>query len=137
MNLGGAKQFPFGRVKMTAATHSSSMPDGSYGGNPGGFLIETAQGHFYYSGDTALTRNMKLIGDSASLKFAVLCIGDNFTMGPEDAARAAGFLEVKEVVGVHYDTFPPIEINRNEAIREFADRQLSLNLLDIGASKEF
>jgi L-ascorbate metabolism protein UlaG (beta-lactamase superfamily) len=137
MNLGGAKQFPFGRVKMTAATHSSSMPDGSYGGNPGGFLVETPQGHFYYSGDTALTRNMKLIGDSASLKFAVLCIGDNFTMGPEDAARAAGFLEVKEVVGVHYDTFPPIEIDRNEAIREFADRQLRLHLLDIGASKEF
>lgn len=137
MNLGGAKAFPFGRVKMTAATHSSSMPDGSYGGNPGGFLVETKQGHFYYSGDTALTRNMKLIGDSASLKFAVLCIGDNFTMGPEDAARAAGFLEVKEVVGVHYDTFPPIEINRNEAVRDFADLGINLHLLKIGASKDF
>jgi len=137
MNIGGAKQFPFGRVKMTNSVHSSSMPDGSYGGNPGGFLIETPQGHFYYSGDTALTRNMKLIGDSASLKFAVLCIGDNFTMGPEDAARAADFLEVKEVVGVHYDTFPPIEIDKNEAVRAFADRQIRLHLLDIGASKEF
>jgi L-ascorbate metabolism protein UlaG (beta-lactamase superfamily) len=113
------------------------MPDGSYGGNPAGFLVETEQGHFYYSGDTALTRNMKLIGDSACLKLAILCIGDNFTMGPADAARAAGFLEVKEVVGVHYDTFPAIEIDRNEAIREFADRQLRLNLLEIGGSKEF
>jgi L-ascorbate metabolism protein UlaG (beta-lactamase superfamily) len=137
MNLGGAWEFPFGRVKMTAATHSSSMPDGSYGGNPAGFLVETKQGHFYYSGDTALTRNMKLIGDSASLKFAVLCIGDNFTMGPEDASRAATFLEVKETVGVHYDTFPPIEINHNEAVREFADRGLNLHLLPIGGSKDF
>jgi L-ascorbate metabolism protein UlaG (beta-lactamase superfamily) len=137
MNLGGAWEFPFGRVKMTAATHSSSMPDGSYGGNPAGFLVETKQGHFYYSGDTALTRNMKLIGDSASLKFAVLCIGDNFTMGPEDAARAATFLEVKDVVGVHYDTFPPIEIDRNEAVREFAGRGLNLHLLPIGESKDF
>lgn len=137
MNLGGAKEFPFGRVKMTAATHSSSMPDGSYGGNPAGFLVETPQGHFYYSGDTALTRNMKLIGDSASLKFAVLCIGDNFTMGPGDAARAAGFLEVTDVVGVHYDTFPPIEIDKNEAVREFSDHRINLHLLEIGASKEF
>jgi L-ascorbate metabolism protein UlaG (beta-lactamase superfamily) len=137
MNLGGAWEFPFGRVKMTAATHSSSMPDGSYGGNPAGFLVESKWGHFYYSGDTALTRNMKLIGDSASLKFAVLCIGDNFTMGPEDAARAATFLEVKDVVGVHYDTFPPIEIDRNEAVREFAGRGLNLHLLPIGESKDF
>jgi L-ascorbate metabolism protein UlaG (beta-lactamase superfamily) len=137
MNLGGAWEFPFGRVKMTAATHSSSMPDGSYGGNPAGFLVESKWGHFYYSGDTALTRNMKLIGDSASLKFAVLCIGDNFTMGPEDAARAATFLEVKDVVGVHYDTFPPIEIDKKEAVREFAGRGLELHLLPIGGSKDF
>ncbi|MBE2179330.1 MAG: metal-dependent hydrolase [Chthoniobacterales bacterium] len=137
MNLGGAFTFPFGRVKMTAATHSSSMPDGSYGGNPAGFLVETKQGHFYYSGDTALTRNMKLIGDSASLKFVVLCVGDNFTMGPEDAARAAIFLEAREVVGVHYDTFPPIEIDHAEARSAFADHGLNLHLLGIGKSVEF
>jgi L-ascorbate metabolism protein UlaG (beta-lactamase superfamily) len=69
---------------------------------------------------------MKLIGDSASLKFAVLCIGDNFTMGPEEAARAAGFLEVKEVVGVHYDTIPAIEIDRNESCCRVEMSQLSL-----------
>lgn len=137
MNIGGAWNFPFGRVKMTSATHSSSMPDGSYGGSPAGFLVETKRGHFYYSGDTALTRNLGLIGDSASLKFAILCIGDNFTMGPEDAARAANFLEVKDVVGVHYDTFPPIEIDRKEAVREFAERGLNLHLLPIGGSREF
>ena len=113
------------------------MPDGSYGGNPAGFLVETKQGLFYYSGDTALTRNMKLIGDSASLKFVVLCIGDNFTMGPEDAARAANFLEAKEVVGVHYDTFPPIEIDHAEARGEFADRGINLHLPKIGSSIDF
>ncbi len=137
MNLGGAWKFPFGRVKMIPALHSSVLPDGTYGGNPGGFLVETGEGNFYYSGDTALTRDMKLVGESASLKFAVLCIGDNFTMGPADAARAANFVEATEVVGVHYDTFPPIEIDHHEAAREFADRAARLHLLKIGASKEF
>lgn len=137
MNLGGAFTFPFGRVKMTSATHSSSMPDGSYGGNPAGFLVETKHGHFFYSGDTALTRNMKLIGDSASLKFAVLCIGDNFTMGPDDAVRAAMFLETKHVVGVHYDTFPLIEIDRAEARSAFADHGIKLHLPAIGESVTF
>ena len=137
MNLGGAKQFPFGRVKMIPALHSSVLPDGTYGGNPGGFLVKTNGGNFYYSGDTALTRDMKLIAEKASLKFAVLCIGDNFTMGPADAARAASFVEVTEVVGVHYDTFPPIEIDHADAVREFADRAARLHLLEIGESTEF
>jgi L-ascorbate metabolism protein UlaG (beta-lactamase superfamily) len=137
MNLGGAFRFPFGRVKMTSATHSSSMPDGSYGGNPAGFLVETKRGHFFYSGDTALTRNMKLIGDSSSLKFVVLCIGDNFTMGPDDAVRAAMFLESKQVVGVHYDTFPLIEIDHAEARHAFSDHGITLHLPGIGESVEF
>ena len=137
MNLGGAFLFPFGRVKMVPALHSSVLPDGTYGGNPGGFLVESESGNFYYSGDTALTRDLKLVGESASLKFAVLCIGDNFTMGPVDAARAANFVEAEEVVGVHYDTFPPIEIDHHEAIREFSDRGAKLHLLKIGESREF
>jgi L-ascorbate metabolism protein UlaG (beta-lactamase superfamily) len=137
MNIGGGHNFPFGRAKMTNAVHSSSLPDGTYGGNAGGFLIETKEGNFFYSGDTALTHSMKLIGESASLKFAVLCIGDNFTMGPEDAARAADFIEARDVIGVHYDTFPPIEIDHHEAIREFTDRGATLHLLEIGASKQF
>lgn len=137
MNLGGAFNFPFGRVKMIPALHSSVLPDGAYGGNPGGFLVESEGGNFYYSGDTALTRDMKLVGESASLKFAVLCIGDNFTMGPGDAARAANFVEAAEVVGVHYDTFPPIEIDHHDAIRDFSDRGANLHLLKIGESREF
>lgn len=137
MNHGGAFRFPFGRVKFTPAIHSSVMPDGAYGGNPGGFLVETSEGNFYYSGDTALSLDMKLIGESTSLKFAVLCIGDNFTMGPEDAARAANFVECQEIVGVHYDTFPPIEIDHHRAIRIFSEAGKTLHLLDIGSSMEF
>jgi L-ascorbate metabolism protein UlaG (beta-lactamase superfamily) len=92
LNHGGATKTDFGRVKLTAAIHSSSMPDGSYGGNPCGFVIESSDGNFYYSGDTALTMDMKLIGETTKLRFAVFPIGDFFTMGIEDALRAADFV---------------------------------------------
>ena len=120
MNHGGAATTAFGRVKLTAAIHSSSMPDGSYGGNPAGFVIETSDGNFYYSGDSALTYDMKLIGEQTKLRFAVLPIGDFFTMGIDDALRAADFVGVQKIVGVHYDTFPPIEHDR-AAARKAAD----------------
>lgn len=116
MNHGGAARTDFGRVKLTSAIHSSSMPDGSYGGNPCGFVIEAAEGNFYYSGDTALTSDMRLIAETTSLKFAVFPIGDFFTMGIEDALRAAEFVAVKKFVGVHYDTFPPIKLDRAAAL---------------------
>ena len=106
MNHGGAAAMEFGRVKLTSAIHSSSMPDGSYGGNPCGFVIESSDGNFYYSGDTALTYDMKLIAEQTQLRFAVFPIGDFFTMGIEDAVRAAEFVGVSRFVGVHYDTFP-------------------------------
>lgn len=117
MNHGGAAQTPFGRVKLTSAIHSSSMPDGSYGGNPCGFVVETSEGNFYYSGDTALTLDMKLIAEQTELRFAVLPIGDFFTMGIEDAVRAAEFVGAAKFVGVHYDTFPPIKLEREAALR--------------------
>jgi L-ascorbate metabolism protein UlaG (beta-lactamase superfamily) len=104
MNHGGAATMEFGRVKMTAAVHSSSMPDGSYGGEPCGYVIESTDGSFYYSGDTALTLDMKLIAEQTSLRFAVLPVGDFYTMGIEDALRAAEFVGTSKVVGVHYDT---------------------------------
>jgi L-ascorbate metabolism protein UlaG (beta-lactamase superfamily) len=137
MNHGGGFNFDFGRLTYTWALHSSSMPDGSYGGNPGGFLVEAAEGAFYYSGDTALTFDMKLIAEATTLKFAVLPIGDNFTMGARDATRAAGFLGVKDVVGVHYDTFPPIKIDHAAAHAAFAARGVTLHLPEIGASVNF
>ncbi|HEX4668175.1 MAG TPA: metal-dependent hydrolase [Chthoniobacterales bacterium] len=120
MNHGGAANTPFGRVKLTAAIHSSSMPDGSYGGNPCGFVVETSDGNFYYSGDTALTWDMKLIGEQTKLRFAVLPIGDFFTMGIDDAIRAADMVGVNKIVGVHYDTFPPIKLD-HEAARKTAE----------------
>jgi L-ascorbate metabolism protein UlaG (beta-lactamase superfamily) len=128
MNHGGAAKTSFGRVKVTAAVHSSSMPDGSYGGNPCGFVVESSSGNFYYSGDTALTSDMKLIGEQTKLSFAVLPIGDFFIMGIEDAVRAASLVGVTRIVGVHYDTFPPIQIDRAAARKtaEAAGKELLL-----------
>lgn len=119
MNHGGGFNFEFGRVKFVNAVHSSTLPDGSNGGNAGGFVVESADGNFYYSGDTALTLDMKLIGESTKLKFAALCIGDNFTMGADDAIKAAEFVRCNEILGVHYDTFPPIEIDHTLAVEKF------------------
>lgn len=132
MNHGGAWRFEFGRVKYTPAIHTSSFADGTYGGQPGGFVVETADGHFYYSGDTALTMDMKLIGESTPLNFAALCIGDNFTMGVEDAIKAAEFVKCKRIVGMHYDTFPFIRIDHAAAVQRFAAAGLELKLMRIG-----
>lgn len=137
MNHGGAFQFDFGRVKYVNAIHSSSMPDGSYGGNPGGFVIESSEGNFYFSGDTALTLDMRLIGETVQLKFAVLCIGDNFTMGPDDALKAAEFVGCHEIVGVHYDTFPPIRIDHQKAVAKFEAAGRRLHLLKPGETRDF
>ncbi len=95
MNHGGAADFDFGRVKSTTAIHSSSFPDGTYAGNPGGFVVTTTDGAFYYAGDTALTLDMKLIGDEFKLAFAVLPVGDHFTMGATDAGPRGGVRPVR------------------------------------------
>ena len=136
MNHGGAKTFDFGRVKLVNAIHSSSFPDGAYAGNPCGFVVETRDGTFYYSGDTALTMDMKIVGEMHRLDFAVLPIGDNFTMGAADATRAAQWSGAKKVVGVHYDTFPPIRINKDEARATFSGLGLELLLPRIGETIE-
>ncbi len=136
MNHGGAARFDFGRVKYVSAIHSSSLPDGSYGGNPGGFVVETNEGNFYHSGDTALTMDMKLIGESTKLKFAALCIGDNFTMGVEDAIKAADFVQCTTVLGLHYDTFPPIKIDHAEATQKFSAAGKSLLLMKPGETND-
>ncbi len=132
MNHGGAAETQFGRVKLTSAIHSSSMPDGSYGGNPCGFVIETEDGNFYYSGDTALTLDMKLIAEETQLRFAVLPIGDFYTMGIDDALRAAEFAGATKIVGVHYDTFPPIKLDREAALRAASSAGKALLLPQIG-----
>ncbi len=107
MNLGGSCQQPFGRVKLTPAVHSSTLPDGSSGGDPGGFLLTLAEGKVYFACDTALFSDMELIG-RAGLDVAVLPIGDNFTMGPEDALEAVKLLRPRCVIPAHYNTWPPI-----------------------------
>ena len=136
MNHGGAAKTSFGRVKLTAAIHSSSMPDGSYGGNPCGFVIESSGGNFYYSGDTALTLDMKLIGEQTKLRFAIMPIGDYYTMGIEDATRAANLVGVSKIVGVHYDTFPPIKIDRSAARKAAEAAGIELLLPVIGETIE-
>ncbi len=109
MNLGGSASLPFGRVKLTIAFHSSQLPDGSYGGNPGGFLLSLTNGpRIYFACDTALFGDMKLIG-SEGLDVAVLPIGDLFTMGPEDSVEATKLLSPQRVVPSHFNTWPPIE----------------------------
>ncbi len=109
MHIGGGFDFPFGRVKLTIAHHGSSFPDGSYGGSPCGFIIQTGGKTIYDAADTALFYDMKLIGDHFALDAALLPIGDNFTMGPEDALHAVEFLHPKLVIPMHYNTFDPIK----------------------------
>jgi len=109
MHIGGGYHFPFGYAKLTQALHGSPLPDGSYGGNPGGFLLKLAEGKtLYFAGDTGLFGDMRLIGDEG-LDLAVLPIGDNFTMGPDDALKAVELLRPKAVLPMHYDTFAVIE----------------------------
>jgi L-ascorbate metabolism protein UlaG (beta-lactamase superfamily) len=135
MNTGGKWKFDFGTVKCTTAHHSSEMPDGSYGGNPMGFIV-TGDKNFYYSGDTALTMDMQLVPRWAQLDFAVLPIGDNFTMGYEDAIIAAEMIQCKNIVGVHYDTFGYIKIDHEHVKQAFADAGLNLFLPAIGETIE-
>lgn len=134
MNTGGKKAFDFGMVKCVNAIHSSVMPDGTYGANPMGFVVTTQEKSFYYSGDTALTMDMQLIPKWAKLDFAVLCIGDNFTMGYEDAIEAARMVQCTKVVGVHYDTFGYIKIDHQIAKKAFTDAGITLYLPNIGES---
>ncbi|MBA9078048.1 MULTISPECIES: metal-dependent hydrolase [Rufibacter] len=136
MNTGGKVHLPFGTVKMVNAVHSSSLPDGSYAGTAGGYVVESAEKTFYFAGDTALTLDMKLIGDRYHVNFAFLPIGDNFTMDVEDALVAANYVNTKKIIGMHYDTFPYIEIDHIEALELARRQQKELILMEIGQTIE-
>ncbi len=136
MNIGGKWQSDFGTIKCVVAQHSSSLPDGTYGANPMGFVVNTGDGDYYYSGDTALTMDMQLIPRWAALKFAVLPIGDNFTMGADDAIIAADFIQCNKIIGVHFDTFGYIKIDHVAAQQKFTQHGKELILLNIGDSIE-
>ncbi len=134
MNHGGQWHFDFGTVKMVNAIHSSTLPDGSGGGNPAGFVIMSDEGDFYFAGDTALTMDMQLIPKFSDLKFSLLPVGDNFTMGIEEAVMAAKFLDCKQVVAMHYDTFGFIKIDHDKLRKAFADAGVQLHMPEIGQS---
>jgi len=136
MNHGGSWDFEFGNLKYVNAIHTSSFPDGSYGGQPGGFIIEGEHKTIYIAGDTALTMDMKLIPLQTKLDLAILPIGDNFTMGIDDAIIASDFIECDKILGYHFDTFGYIEIDHEEAKRKFFDKDKDLMLLEIGESVE-
>ena len=134
MNHGGRWTFDFGVVKYVNAIHSSAFPDGTYGGNPGGFVIEGEHKNIYIAGDTALTYDMKLIPMRTKLDLAILPIGDNYTMGVDDAIIASDFVACDKILGYHYDTFGYIEIDKDKAKRKFFDAGKDLMLLSIGDS---
>jgi L-ascorbate metabolism protein UlaG (beta-lactamase superfamily) len=133
MNIGGGYNFDFGRVKMVNAIHSSTLPDGSPGGNPAGFVIYAEGKTIYFAGDTALTYDMKLLADE-KLDWAFLPIGDNYTMGADDAIKASAFINCKNIIGMHYDTFPVIKIDKQEVKEKFNKAGLNLKLPAIGES---
>lgn len=112
MHIGGSHSFDFATVKLTIAHHGSELPDGSYGGNPTGIILKTADGNIYFAGDTGLFYDMKLIGEE-NISVAVVPIGDNFTMGPEDSIKAINLLEPQTVIPAHYNTWPLIDQDAN------------------------
>jgi L-ascorbate metabolism protein UlaG (beta-lactamase superfamily) len=135
MNPGGSWQFDFGIVHVVKAIHSSSFPDGSYGGNPIGFVFESENKRIYVAGDTALTYDMKLIPEViGSIDLAVLPIGDNYTMGINSAIKASDFVQCDQILGYHYDTFGFIKINHSKAKEAFFNKAKDLILLEIGKS---
>lgn len=137
-NTGGGADFDFGRVELTIAFHSSSMPDGSYGGSPNGLFITLKNGlKIYHAGDTSFFSDMKLVGEKEP-DIAILPMGDFFTMGPEDSVRAAKLIQPKYVLPCHYNTFPPIQQDA-AAWAEMIHKETNANavILDPGGSHDF
>lgn len=138
MNHGGKWKFDFATVKMVNAIHSSSMPDGSYGGNPAGFVIWNKDKSFYIAGDTALTEDMKIIPlTTPKLDFCILPIGDNFTMGYEEAMIASDFVKCDTIIAYHYDTFGYIVVDKDLIIKAFEAKGKKIIFMEIGETREF
>lgn len=134
MHIGGAAQFPFGEVKLTIAFHGSSLPGPEglpiYLGQPAGLLVKSGGHTLYHAGDTALFMDMQLIGEMNAIDLAMLPIGDNFTMGIEDALKALEFLKPKHVVPIHFNTFPPIEVDAADFVEKAAAHGVAGCLLE-------
>ncbi|HEY1096012.1 MAG TPA: metal-dependent hydrolase [Alphaproteobacteria bacterium] len=129
LNFGGKKDLGFATVRLVPAVHSSGLPDGSYGGNPAGFIVTHKHGIFYFSGDTSLTAEMQMIAARYKPDVAFLCMGDVYTMDVEDACHAAEMMHIKHVIGMHYDTWPPIALDKEKAHDLFRQAEIRLHLL--------
>ncbi|MBX5437157.1 MAG: metal-dependent hydrolase [Alicyclobacillaceae bacterium] len=139
MHLGGGHSFPFGHVKLTLAFHGSGLEVGDrieYAGNPCGFLLTMGGKTFYHAGDTALFGDMQLIGSRHRIAAAALPIGDNFTMGPDDALQAAEWVQAGVVIPMHYDTFDLIRQDAESFVRSLAGKGLKGQVLKPGQSLE-
>ncbi len=134
LNHGGTFKTNLFTAKYVNAVHTSSFPDGTYGGQPGGFVISSKEKSLYVAGDTAVTMDMKLIPMTTKLTASIFPIGDTFTMGVEDAIIASDLVECNKVIACHYNTFPPIEIDTEKAKQQFSNAKKELILLEIGAS---
>lgn len=137
MHIGGGFNFPFGRVKLTIAHHGSVTPDGAYAGNPAGVLVTMDGKTFYHAGDTGLFYDMKLIGEINNIHVAVLPIGDNFTMGIDDAVIATEFLQPELVIPMHYKTFDVIEADPAEFVKKVSAKGFKAKILEVGETFEF
>lgn len=137
MHIGGAHEFPFGRVKLTIAHHGSVAPDGTYTGNPCGFVLTMDGKSLYHPGDTGLFYDMKLIGQLNRIDVALLPIGDNFTMGIEDAVRAADYLQAGLYIPMHYKTFEVIDVDPDEFVKKVQAEGRQAQVLPIGESLEY
>jgi len=136
MGIGGGFNFPFGRVKLTIAHHSSSFPDGTYAGNPAGVLLMMDGKTFYHAGDTGLFYDMKLIGEMYKIDCAFLPIGDNYTMNIDDAVKAAEFINAKVTVPMHYNTFDLIKANPEDSKKKVESIGKKCSIINIGESIE-
>jgi L-ascorbate metabolism protein UlaG (beta-lactamase superfamily) len=136
MNIGGKWTFDFGTVQMIFAAHSSSLPDGTYGGTAAGFVLSNEANNetIYYAGDTALCNDMSYVGEQYRINIAVLPIGDNFTMGYVDANRAADLVGCEKVVAMHFDTFGFIKVDHEKAINYFENHEKTLIIPAIGST---
>jgi len=128
----GVQNLSFGKMRTVWAVHTSSNPDGSYGGNPAGFVLELEGKQIYFAGDTALTLEMKLLADLHHIDYAILPLGGHYTMGVDDAVIAAKYVNTAQVIGVHYNTFPPISIDTKDAVEKFKRENVTLLLPAVG-----
>ncbi|MFV0606099.1 MAG: metal-dependent hydrolase [Niabella sp.] len=133
----GTNDFDFGTLTYFQAQHSSSFPDGSYAGNPGGFILASPQGSFYYSGDTSLMLDMQLVPRYVQLDFAILPIGGNQTMNAKEAIIASDMIQCKNIIGVHFDTFGYIKINHEATAKLFEDAGVKLLIPEIGKTYDY